>query len=219
MKNNDLFAIVKSGESLWFFMKFGAVIIVSILLFFNDWPRNDFEVFIYDLLLKNVGFYSHIYPFQSILISNFIAFFVPVISFYIFIKVKVVYLTSDEIKEYGMFIHKGIALKIIRFILFWLFLSGFIFLFIYTFFFDLTDLEELRTSTTFFGDNIIVLFLLPYLHFLLFIIWIPTLLSQLVHPIIFFSSDVYTDPDTLTKRDRILSKLKKHYKNQREKNK
>ena len=49
---------------------FISVLFVLIVIFFNNIPITDFEVFIDTYLIKGNGVYSHIYSFQSEVISN-----------------------------------------------------------------------------------------------------------------------------------------------------
>lgn len=160
MEEKELFAYTVIPEKwTYFFMKFYIFCFLFIFMFFNNWPMNNIEFIVYDFLLKDIGFYSHYYTFQSILISNFIAFSVSVICVYIFSKSRVVYVTRSEAEELGFLIKYNFRFKVIRVIVFFVSLPVFLFMFVYMFFFDVIDLEESGRNTAFFRGIIFILFL------------------------------------------------------------
>ena len=61
---------------------FISVLLVLIVIFFNNVPITDFEVFIDTYLIKGNGVYSHVYSFQSEVISNLSMILAPLFALY-----------------------------------------------------------------------------------------------------------------------------------------
>ena len=81
---------------------FISVLFVLIVIFFNNIPITDFEVFIDTYLIKGNGVYSHIYSFQSEVISNLSMIIAPLFAIYTVLTSKLTYLSEREMIDSGI---------------------------------------------------------------------------------------------------------------------
>ena len=80
---------------------FISVLFVLIVIFFNNIPITDFEVFIDTYLIKGNRVYSHIYSFQSEVISNLSMIIAPLFAIYTVLTSKLTYLSEREMIDSG----------------------------------------------------------------------------------------------------------------------
>ena len=86
---------------------FISVLFVLVVIFFNNIPITDFEVFIDTYLIKGNGVYSHIYSFQSEVISNLSMIIAPLFAIYTVLTSKFTYLSEREMIDSGITIEKS----------------------------------------------------------------------------------------------------------------
>ena len=96
---------------------FISVLFVLIVIFFNNIPITDFEVFIDTYLIKGNGVYSHIYSFQSEIISNLSMIIAPLFAIYLALTLKLTYSSENEIINSGRVIEKSVKKNYINEIL------------------------------------------------------------------------------------------------------
>ena len=87
---------------------FISVLFVLVVIFFNNIPITDFEVFIDTYLIKGNGVYSHIYSFQSEIISNLSMIIAPLFAIYLALTLKLTYSSENEIINSGRVIEKSV---------------------------------------------------------------------------------------------------------------
>ena len=93
---------------------FVLLLFISVVIFFNDVPITNFEIFIDKYLVKGRGVYSHIYSFQSEVISNLSMIIAPLFAIYTVLTSKLTYLSEREMIDSGITIEKSIIKTIQR---------------------------------------------------------------------------------------------------------
>jgi len=119
------------------------LLFVSVIILFNDTPETDFEILINSYLIKGRGVYSHIYPFQSEIISNLAMILAPFSAIYLAITSKYIYLSESEIINTGIRIEKHIIKVILRKLAFIVALLMIVAVFIFLTYIDTWDLVEI----------------------------------------------------------------------------
>lgn len=162
---------------------FVLLLFISVIIFFNDVPITNFEIFIDKYLVKGRGVYSHIYSFQSEIISNLSMIIAPLFAIYLALTLKLTYSSENEIINSGRVIEKSVKKTI-------LIKLGFIIsaLLLVTMCMFLTyiynwDLEESKTNTLFVRDNVIWLLSLTYIIYTGTFFTLFVLFSVIRHPV------------------------------------
>ena len=170
---------------------FISVLFVLIVIFFNNIPITDFEVFIDTYLIKGNGVYSHIYSFQSEIISNLSMIIAPLFAIYLALTLKLTYSSENEIINSGRVIEKSvkktILIKLGFIISALLLVTMCVFLtYIYNW-----DLEESKTNTLFVRDNVIWLLSLTYIIYTGTFFTLFVLFSVIRHPVSLLKYHIY----------------------------
>ena len=170
---------------------FVLLLFISVIIFFNDVPITDFEIFIDKYLVKGRGVYSHIYSFQSEIISNLSMIIAPLFAIYLALTLKLTYSSENEIINSGRVIEKSVKKTI-------LIKLGFIIsaLLLVTMCMFLTyiynwDLEESKTNTLFVRDNVIWLLSLTYIIYTGTFFTLFVLFSVIRHPVSSLKYHIY----------------------------
>ena len=87
---------------------FVLLLFISVVIFFNDVPITNFEIFIDKYLVKGRGVYSHIYSFQSEIISNLSMIIAPLFAIYLALTLKLTYSSENKIINSGRVIEKSV---------------------------------------------------------------------------------------------------------------
>ena len=170
---------------------FVLLLFISVVIFFNDVPITNFEIFIDKYLVKGRGVYSHIYSFQSEIISNLSMIIAPLFAIYLALTLKLTYSSENEIINSGRVIEKSVKKTI-------LIKLGFIIsaLLLVTMCMFLTyiynwDLEESKTNTLFVRDNVIWLLSLTYIIYTGTFFTLFVLFSVIRHPVSSLKYHIY----------------------------
>ena len=170
---------------------FVLLLFISVIIFFNDVPITNFEIFIDKYLVKGRGVYSHIYSFQSEIISNLSMIIAPLFAIYLALTLKLTYSSENEIINSGRVIEKSVKKTI-------LIKLGFIIsaLLLVTMCMFLTyiynwDLEESKTNTLFVRDNVIWLLSLTYIIYTGTFFTLFVLFSVIRHPVSSLKYHIY----------------------------
>ena len=170
---------------------FVLLLFISIIIFFNDVPITNFEIFIDKYLVKGRGVYSHIYSFQSEIISNLSMIIAPLFAIYLALTLKLTYSSENEIINSGRVIEKSvkktILIKLGFIISALLLVTMCVFLtYIYNW-----DLEESKTNTLFVRDNVIWLLSLTYIIYTGTFFTLFVLFSVIRHPVSSLKYHIY----------------------------
>ena len=170
---------------------FVLLLFISVIIFFNDVPITDFEIFIDKYLVKGRGVYSHIYSFQSEIISNLSMIIAPLFAIYLALTLKLTYSSENEIINSGRVIEKSvkktILIKLGFIISALLLVTMCVFLtYIYNW-----DLEESKTNTLFVRDNVIWLLSLTYIIYTGTFFTLFVLFSVIRHPVALLRYHIY----------------------------
>ena len=170
---------------------FVLLLFISVIIFFNDVPITNFEIFIDKYLVKGRGVYSHIYPFQSEIISNLSMIIAPLFAIYLALTLKLTYSSENEIINSGRVIEKSvkktILIKLGFIISALLLVTMCVFLtYIYNW-----DLEESKTNTLFVRDNVIWLLSLTYIIYTGTFFTLFVLFSVIRHPVSSLKYHIY----------------------------
>ena len=92
---------------------FVLLLFIFVIIFFNDVPITNFEIFIDKYLVKGRGVYSHIYSFQSEIISNLSMIIAPLFAIYLALTLKLTYSSENEIINSGRVIEKSVKKTIL----------------------------------------------------------------------------------------------------------
>jgi len=170
---------------------FVLLLFISVIIFFNDVPITNFEIFIDKYLVKGRGVYSHIYSFQSEIISNLSMIIAPLFAIYLALTLKLTYSSENEIINSGRVIEKSVKKTI-------LIKLGFIIsaLLLVTMCMFLTyiynwDLEESKTNTLFVRDDVIWLLSLTYIIYTGTFFTLFVLFSVIRHPVSSLKYHIY----------------------------
>lgn len=178
-------------RDLYVFMILSFFLIISVLLLFNYAPVTEFDFFISNIFHYKVGVYSHVYPFQSMVISNLLTFMIPVSGLILSLRRKMIPISFDEIEKLGGIFERNLIKNFFKKI------SGLISIFVillmclYTVYFSCIDLSESSERNYFIYDNFLFLFILLYFYFVLYSLVFSLFISVLRHPIIYFSNNFY----------------------------
>ena len=170
---------------------FVLLLFISVVIFFNDVPITNFEIFIDKYLVKGRGVYSHIYSFQSEIISNLSMIIAPLFAIYLALTLKLTYSSENEIINSGRVIEKivkkTILMKFCFIISALLLVTMCVFLtYIYNW-----DLEESKTNTLFVRDNVIWLLSLTYIIYTGTFFTLFVLFSVIRHPVSSLKYHIY----------------------------
>ena len=162
---------------------FVLLLFISVIIFFNDVPITNFEIFIDKYLVKGRGVYSHIYSFQSEIISNLSMIIAPLFAIYLALTLKLTYSSENEIINSGRVIEKSVKKTISALLLvtMCMFLT-----YIYNW-----DLEESKTNTLFVRDNVIWLLSLTYIIYTGTFFTLFVLFSVIRHPVSSLKYHIY----------------------------
>ena len=170
---------------------FVLLLFISVIIFFNDVPITNFEIFIDKYLVKGRGVYSHIYSFQSEIISNLSMIIAPLFAIYLALTLKLTYSSENEIINSGRVreksVKKTILMKFCFIISALLLVTMCMFLtYIYNW-----DLEESKTNTLFVRDNVIWLLSLTYIIYTGTFFTLFVLFSVIRHPVSSLKYHIY----------------------------
>ncbi len=170
---------------------FVLLLFISVIIFFNDVPITNFEIFIDKYLVKGRGVYSHIYSFQSEIISNLSMIIAPLFAIYLALTLKLTYSSENEIINSGRVIEKSVKKTILMKFCFiiskLLLVTMCVFLtYIYNW-----DLEESKTNTLFVRDNVIWLLSLTYIIYTGTFFTLFVLFSVIRHPVSSLKYHIY----------------------------
>ena len=164
---------------------FVLLLFISVIIFFNDVPITNFEIFIDKYLVKGRGVYSHIYSFQSEVISNLSMIIAPLFAIYTVLTSKFTYLSEREMIDSGITIEKSIIKTIQRKLVFIISLLLLVATFIFLTYIDSWDLQAVETNTLFITDNVVCLLFLNCVFCIGTLFALTFLFSVVLHPITF----------------------------------
>ena len=164
---------------------FVLLLFISVVIFFNDVPITNFEIFIDKYLVKGRGVYSHIYSFQSEVISNLSMIIAPLFAIYTVLTSKLTYLSEREMIDSGITIEKSIIKTIQRKLVFIISLLLLVATFIFLTYIDSWDLQAVETNTLFITDNVVCLLFLNCVFCIGTLFALTFLFSAVLHPITF----------------------------------
>ena len=170
---------------------FVLLLFISVIIFFNDVPITNFEIFIDKYLVKGRGVYSHIYSFQSEIISNLSMIIAPLFAIYLALTLKLTYSSENEIINSGRVIEKSVKKTILMkfcFIISALLLATMCMFLTYIYNWDL---EESKTNTLFVRDNVIWLLSLTYIIYTGTFFTLFVLFSVIRHPVSSLKYHIY----------------------------
>ena len=158
---------------------------VLVVIFFNNIPITDFEVFIDTYLIKGNGVYSHIYSFQSEVISNLSMIIAPLFAIYTVLTSKLTYLSERDMIDSNITIEKSIIKNILSKLVFIISLLLLVATFIFLTYIDSWDLQAVETHTLFITDNVVCLLFLNCVFCIGTFFTLTFLFSVVLHPITF----------------------------------
>ena len=164
---------------------FVLLLFISVIIFFNNVPITNFEIFIDKYLVKGRGVYSHIYSFQSEVISNLSMIIAPLFAIYTVLTSKLTYLSEREMIDSGITIEKSIIKTILRKLVFIISLLLLVATFIFLTYIDSWDLQAVETNTLFITDNVVCLLFLNCVFCIGTLFALTFLFSVVLHPITF----------------------------------
>ncbi|OOF44664.1 hypothetical protein BKK50_01695 [Rodentibacter rarus] len=168
------------------FLTYNLIIIlllfIFVIVFFNDYPKTSFELFIDNILIKEHLIFSQRYPFQSQIISNIVMIFAPISGFLLALTLKYKTISKEELIELGAIIEtnkfKILLLKFFVMIGLVLFIAMVIFL-VYI---DYTPLTEVARRNTFIRDTAITVIFFPFLYYGLLMVTVAFFLNIISNP-------------------------------------
>ena len=170
---------------------FISVLFVLIVIFFNNIPITDFEVFIDTYLIKGKGVYSHIYSFQSEIISNLSMIIAPLFAIYLALTLKLTYSSENEIINSGRVIEKSVKKTILMKFCFIISALLLVTMCVFLTYIYNWDLEESKTNTLFVRDNVIWLLSLTYIIYTGTFFTLFVLFSVIRHPVSSLKYHIY----------------------------
>ena len=170
---------------------FISVLFILIVIFFNNIPITDFEVFIDTYLIKGNGVYSHIYSFQSEIISNLSMIIAPLFAIYLALTLKLTYSSENEIINSGMVIEKSVKKTILMKFCFIISALLLVTMCMFLTYIYNWDLEESKTNTLFVRDNVIWLLSLTYIIYTGTFFTLFVLFSVIRHPVSSLKYHIY----------------------------
>ena len=170
---------------------FVLLLFISVIIFFNDVPITDFEIFIDKYLVKGRGVYSHIYSFQSEIISNLSMIIAPLFAIYLALTLKLTYSSENEIINSGMVIEKSVKKTILMKFCFIISALLLVTMCVFLTYIYNWDLEESKTNTLFVRDNVIWLLSLTYIIYTGTFFTLFVLFSVIRHPVSSLKYHIY----------------------------
>ena len=170
---------------------FVLLLFISVVIFFNDVPITNFEIFIDKYLVKGRGVYSHIYSFQSEIISNLSMIIAPLFAIYLALTLKLTYLSENEIINSGRVIEKSVKKTILMKFCFIISALLLVTMCVFLTYIYNWDLEESKTNTLFVRDNVIWLLSLTYLIYTGTFFTLFVLFSVIRHPVSLLRYHIY----------------------------
>ena len=162
---------------------FVLLLFISVIIFFNDVPITNFEIFIDKYLVKGRGVYSHIYSFQSEIISNLSMIIAPLFAIYLALTLKLTYSSENEIINSGRVIEKSVKKTILMKFCFIISALLLVTMCMFLTYIYNWDLEESKTNTLFVRDNVIWLLSLTYIIYTGTFFTLFVLFSVIRHPV------------------------------------
>ena len=170
---------------------FVLLLFISVIIFFNDVPITNFEIFIDKYLVKGRGVYSHIYPFQSEIISNLSMIIAPLFAIYLALTLKLTYSSENEIINSGRVIEKSVKKTILMKFCFIISALLLVTMCVFLTYIYNWDLEESKTNTLFVRDNVIWLLSLTYIIYTGTFFTLFVLFSVIRHPVSSLKYHIY----------------------------
>lgn len=170
---------------------FVLLLFISVIIFFNDVPITDFEIFIDKYLVKGRGVYSHIYSFQSEIISNLSMIIAPLFAIYLALTLKLTYSSENEIINSGRVIEKSVKKTILMKFCFIISALLLVTMCVFLTYIYNWDLEESKTNTLFVRDNVIWLLSLTYIIYTGTFFTLFLLFSVIRHPVALLRYHIY----------------------------
>ena len=170
---------------------FVLLLFISVVIFFNDVPITNFEIFIDKYLVKGRGVYSHIYSFQSEIISNLSMIIAPLFAIYLALTLKLTYSSENEIINSGRVIEKSVKKTILMKFCFIISALLLVTMCVFLTYIYNWDLEESKTNTLFVRDNVIWLPSLTYIIYTGTFFTLFVLFSVIRHPVSSLKYHIY----------------------------
>ena len=170
---------------------FVLLLFISVVIFFNDVPITNFEIFIDKYLVKGRGVYSHIYSFQSEIISNLSMIIAPLFTIYLALTLKLTYSSENEIINSGRIIEKSVKKTILMKFCFIISALLLVTMCMFLTYIYNWDLEESKTNTLFVRDNVIWLLSLTYIIYTGTFFTLFVLFSVIRHPVSSLKYHIY----------------------------
>jgi hypothetical protein len=170
---------------------FVLLLFISVIIFFNDVPITNFEIFIDKYLVKGRGVYSHIYSFQSEIISNLSMIIAPLFAIYLALTLKLTYSSENEIINSGRVIEKSVKKTILMKFCFIISALLLVTMCMFLTYIYNWDLEESKTNTLFVRDNVIWLISLTYIIYTGTFFTLFVLFSVIRHPVSSLKYHIY----------------------------
>ena len=170
---------------------FVLLLFIFVIIFFNDVPITNFEIFIDKYLVKGRGVYSHIYSFQSEIISNLSMIIAPLFAIYLALTLKLTYSSENEIINSGRVIEKSVKKTILMKFCFIISALLLVTMCMFLTYIYNWDLEESKTNTLFVRDNVIWLLSLTYLIYTGTFFTLFVLFSVIRHPVSSLKYHIY----------------------------
>lgn len=170
---------------------FVLLLFISVIIFFNDVPITNFEIFIDKYLVKGRGVYSHIYSFQSEIISNLSMIIAPLFAIYLALTLKLTYSSENEIINSGKVIEKSVKKTILMKFCFIISALLLVTMCMFLTYIYNWDLEESKTNTLFVRDNVIWLLSLTYIIYTGTFFTLFVLFSVIRHPVSSLKYHIY----------------------------
>lgn len=170
---------------------FVLLLFISVIIFFNDVPITNFEIFIDKYLVKGRGVYSHIYSFQSEIISNLSMIIAPLFAIYLALTLKLTYSSENEIINSVRVIEKSVKKTILMKFCFIISALLLVTMCMFLTYIYNWDLEESKTNTLFVRDNVIWLLSLTYIIYTGTFFTLFVLFSVIRHPVSSLKYHIY----------------------------
>ena len=170
---------------------FVLLLFISVIIFFNNVPITNFEIFIDKYLVKGRGVYSHIYSFQSEIISNLSMIIAPLFAIYLALTLKLTYSSENEIINSGRVIEKSVKKTILMKFCFIISALLLVTMCVFLTYIYNWDLEESKTNTLFVRDNVIWLLSLTYIIYTGTFFTLFVLFSVIRHPVSSLKYHIY----------------------------
>ena len=171
--------------------RFVLLLFISVIIFFNDVPITNFEIFIDKYLVKGRGVYSHIYSFQSEIISNLSMIIAPLFAIYLALTLKLTYSSENEIINSGRVIEKSVKKTILMKFCFIISALLLVTMCVFLTYIYNWDLEESKTNTLFVRDNVVWLLSLTYIIYTGTFFTLFVLFSVIRHPVSSLKYHIY----------------------------